>query len=53
MFRAPKGLFGLRAGRVTYVVDSGGVIRHRHHAQLEAQGHVDEAMAVVKKLANG
>ena len=52
VFGVPRGLFGLRTGRVTYVVDSGGVIRHRHHAQLESQGHVDEAMAVVKRLAN-
>ena len=53
VFGVPRGAFGLTVGRATYVLDKHGVIRHRYLALLEAQNHVDEAMAVVKKLANG
>ncbi len=53
VFGVPRGLLGLTAGRSTYVLDKDGVVRHVHKAQLEAQSHVDEALAVVKKLANG
>lgn len=45
-----KKSFGLLAGRVTYVFDKGGVLRHRFESQLRAGKHVDEALAAVKKL---
>jgi len=47
----PRGLMGLMEGRVTYIVDKAGVVRHLHHAHLQAQAHVDESIAMVKKLA--
>jgi peroxiredoxin Q/BCP len=50
VFGVPRGLLGLRPGRATYVLDKDGVIRHKYQAHLEAQGHVDEAIATVKKL---
>ena len=50
VFGVPRALFGLQAGRATYVVDKEGIVRHRYEAMLEAQGHVDEAIATVKKL---
>lgn len=50
VFGVPRGLLGLRPGRATYVLDKEGVIRHRYQAHLDAQGHVDEAIATVKKL---
>jgi peroxiredoxin Q/BCP len=47
----PKGMLGLMDGRVTYILDSEGVVRHLHQAALQAQAHVDQAIAMVKKLA--
>jgi thioredoxin-dependent peroxiredoxin len=38
-------------GRVTYVIDKGGVVRHVFDSQLQATRHIDEALAVVKTLA--
>jgi peroxiredoxin Q/BCP len=45
-----KGTFGL-GGRVTYVFDKAGVVRHRFDSQIRFGKHVDEALEVVKKLA--
>lgn len=50
VFGVPRGLLGLRPGRATYVVDRDGVVRHKYAASLQAQAHVDEAIATVKKL---
>ena len=47
----PRGMLGLTEGRVTYILDSDGVVRHAHEASLQAQAHVDQAIATVKKLA--
>jgi peroxiredoxin Q/BCP len=46
----PRGLLGLSEGRVTYVIDKAGVVRHVHHAHLQAQAHVDAALATVHKV---
>jgi peroxiredoxin Q/BCP len=42
---------GLLPGRVTFVIDRDGVVRHVFNSQLQATKHVDEALAVVKRLA--
>jgi peroxiredoxin Q/BCP len=49
-YGVPK-TFGLLAGRTTYVIDREGVVRHLFTAAFSAQKHVDEALAVVKRLA--
>ena len=49
-FGVPRGLFGLLDGRVTYVVDEKGLLRHRFDAMIRATKHVDEAITTVKKL---
>jgi peroxiredoxin Q/BCP len=46
-----KGPLGLLPGRVTYVFDKGGVLRHRFDSNLRFGKHVDEALEVVKRLA--
>jgi peroxiredoxin Q/BCP len=48
----PRGMLGLMDGRVTYVLDRAGVVQHLHAATLQSQAHVDEAMAVVKRLTS-
>jgi thioredoxin-dependent peroxiredoxin len=39
-------------GRVTYVIDKSGVVRHVVDSQLHATRHIDDALAVVKALAS-
>ncbi len=43
--------FGLLPGRVTFVIDKEGVVRHAFNSQMEATRHVDEALAVLKRIA--
>lgn len=46
-----KKTFGLLQGRVTFVIDPGGVIRHRFDSQIQVQRHVREALELVRSLA--
>lgn len=46
-----KKTFGLIPGRVTFVIDKGGVVRMRFDSQLQAKRHIAEALTVVKSLA--
>lgn len=46
----PRGLFGLADGRVTYVIDQQGVLRHRFEASLRFGKHAEEALATVRAL---
>ncbi|MET0287246.1 MAG: peroxiredoxin [Polyangiales bacterium] len=43
--------FGLLPGRVTYVIDKQGVIRHAFNSQINATKHVSEALGVIKANA--
>jgi len=43
-----SGLFGLLKGRVTYVIDREGIIRHVISDRLRAQAHVDEALEALR-----
>jgi thioredoxin-dependent peroxiredoxin len=46
-----KKTFGLIPGRVTFVFDKAGVCKSRFESQIRVGKHVDEALALVKKLA--
>ena len=48
-FGVPKTL-GLIPGRVTYVIDRQGIVRHIFSAQFAADAHVREAMDAVRAL---
>jgi peroxiredoxin Q/BCP len=48
-YRVPSTL-GLLPGRVTYVIDRQGVIRHAFNSQLAPTRHVEEALAVLRTL---
>lgn len=50
LFGVPK-TFGLLPGRVTYVIDREGVVRHVFNSQLFAGRHVSEALEIVRKLS--
>lgn len=43
--------FGLLPGRVTYVIDKQGVVRHIFSAQFTAKRHVDEALKTLQMLS--
>lgn len=44
---------GLIDGRVTFIIDRGGVVRHVFSSQLRPKKHVDEALQIVRGLAGG
>ena len=48
-FKVPRSA-GILPGRVTYVIDKQGVIRHAFSSQLDVTRHVDEAQEVLRKL---
>ena len=49
-FGVPKTL-GFLPGRVTYVIDKEGIVRHVFSSQFSTDRHVAEALAVVRQLA--
>ena len=46
-----KKTLGLIDGRVTFIIDRGGVVRHVFSSQVRPRKHVDEALQIVRKLA--
>ena len=48
-FGVPKSL-GLLPGRVTYVIDKEGIVRHIFSSQFAADRHVSEALDVVREM---
>ena len=48
-FAVPRAL-GFLDGRVTYVIDKHGVVRHVFNARFAADRHVTEALSVVRAL---
>ena len=41
---------GLLPGRVTYIIDSSGVVRHIFNSQFNATKHVEEAIKVLRSI---
>lgn len=50
LYGVPNNLFVL-PGRVTYVIDREGIVRLVFNSQLNATGHVAEALKIVEQLA--
>ncbi|QDU63071.1 Putative peroxiredoxin bcp [Planctomycetes bacterium Pan216] len=50
LFGVPRTM-GLLPGRVTYVIDPAGVVRHLFVSQFSATKHVEEAMRLVRQLS--
>lgn len=50
LFGVPTGLFGLLPGRVTYIVDKLGVIRHIFNSQLQIEKHITESLRILKVI---
>lgn len=49
LYGVPKTL-GLLPGRVTYIIDRGGIVRHIFSSQLNYREHVEEALSALKSL---
>ncbi|QRK09146.1 peroxiredoxin [Archangium violaceum] len=49
-YGVPRSFLGLLPGRVTYVIDSKGVVQHVFNSQLQATRHITEALEVIKRL---
>lgn len=45
--------FGLFPGRVTYVIDEEGVVRHIFSSQLGVEQHVEEALKALQSISSG
>lgn len=45
-----KGSFGLMPGRVTFVIDKQGVVRHVFSSQLRPRHHITEAVEALKAI---
>ncbi|HEX7393190.1 MAG TPA: peroxiredoxin [Thermoplasmata archaeon] len=41
---------GLLPGRVTYVIDKQGIVRHVFSSQIDVEKHVDESLRILKGL---
>lgn len=41
---------GLLPGRVTYVIDKSGIVRHIFNSQFNFKGHVDEALKILQQI---
>ena len=52
LFGVPRGMFGFSEGRVTYVIDQAGVVRHRFAATLKSSDHMREALRTVRALTS-
>ena len=49
LYGVPKTL-GILPGRVTYVIDKEGIVRHIFSSQLNYQKHIEEALSALKSL---
>ena len=52
-FGVKRALFGMIAGRVTFVVDRGGTVRYVFDSLVRAEAHVAKSLEVVRSLEDG
>jgi len=45
--------FGIIPGRVTYIIDKEGIIRHIFSSQFNPKKHIDEALQVLDEMNKG
>jgi peroxiredoxin Q/BCP len=50
LFGVPTNLFGLIAGRVTYVINKEGKVVLVFNSQTNAEKHIDEALRILKEM---
>jgi peroxiredoxin Q/BCP len=52
LYGVPRSTFGLFPGRVTYVIDEEGVVRHVFSSQLSVERHVEEALKALESISS-
>lgn len=52
LFGVPTNFLGLLPGRVTYIVDKKGIVKHVFNSQLNAKKHVSEAKRILSEMNN-
>lgn len=50
LYGVPSSI-GLIPGRVTYVIDKEGIVRHIFNSQLEPERHIEEALRILRTLS--
>lgn len=50
LFGVPRSLLGLLPGRVTYIIDKDGVIRHTFNSQTNPEKHVKQAIKMLESF---
>jgi peroxiredoxin Q/BCP len=45
-----KSTFGVIPGRITYIIDKKGIVRHIFSSQFKPKKHIEEAIAALKKI---
>jgi peroxiredoxin Q/BCP len=51
LYGVPKTM-GILPGRVTYIIDKQGIVRHIFNSQLNFKGHIEESLNILKSLNN-
>lgn len=49
-FGVPTDLFGILPGRVTYIIDKKGIVRHIFNSQFNVKKHVKEALTMLDAI---
>lgn len=49
-FNVPGSFFGFLPGRVTYVIDADGIVRHMIRSQIDIKRHIRETIRQLKEL---
>ncbi|MEQ6119754.1 peroxiredoxin [Reichenbachiella sp. MALMAid0571] len=50
LFGVPRSVLGLISGRVTYIIDKNGVVRHVFNSLFNAEKHVEESLRIIKSM---
>ncbi|HIK28302.1 MAG: peroxiredoxin [Oscillatoriaceae bacterium SKW80] len=50
LYGVPAAAFGLLPGRVTYVIDKQGVVRHIFNSMMNFKAHVEESLKTLKEI---
>ena len=49
LYGVPKTM-GILPGRVTYIIDKQGIVRHMFNSQLNFKGHIEESLKILKSI---
>ncbi len=49
-FGVPRTFFGIIAGRVTYIIDKKGIVRHIHNSLSNPESHIEESLSMIRSL---